>query len=103
MISAQFFEKNGTPAGFSCSGHAGFADSGFDIVCASVSSAVQLTLNLLLDFKNNPEIDVDTDIISCRLDKSSQSSGRIINAFRLHLESIAEEFPGTIEITVSEV
>ncbi|MBP3243456.1 MAG: ribosomal-processing cysteine protease Prp [Ruminococcus sp.] len=103
MISAQFFEKNGAPAGFSCSGHAGFAESGYDIVCASVSSAVQLTLNLLLDFKNDPDIDVDTDIISCRLDKSSQASERIINAFRLHLESIAEEFPGTIEITVSEV
>ena len=45
MIQAKILRRNGRTAGFSVSGHAGYADSGKDIVCAAVSSAVQLTAN----------------------------------------------------------
>ena len=45
MIKAKFFQKNGKLTGFEISGHAGFDLYGKDIVCASVSSAVQLTAN----------------------------------------------------------
>ena len=45
MIVAKFFKSSRKFIGFQISGHAGFAESGYDIVCASVSSAVQLTAN----------------------------------------------------------
>ncbi len=46
MICARFFRKNGSLSSVAAiSGHAGFADAGEDIVCASVSSAVQLVAN----------------------------------------------------------
>ena len=82
MIQAKFYKKNGKFSGFRVSGHAGYADAGEDIVCAAVSSAVQLTVNLLSDFGCNPDI---------------------FRQLKLHIESISEEFPNTIKITVLEV
>lgn len=43
MIVAEFFRKNGEITGFKVSGHAGYDESGRDIVCAGVSSAVMMT------------------------------------------------------------
>ena len=37
--------------GFEISGHSGYAEAGEDIVCAGVSSAVQLTVNAVVEIK----------------------------------------------------
>ena len=50
MIFAEFFIKNSAYVGFKFKGHAGYDDFGNDIVCASVSSAVQLTANTITEF-----------------------------------------------------
>ena len=47
MIYAEFFTRQEKLYGFKISGHAGYADKGEDIVCASVSSAVQLVANTI--------------------------------------------------------
>ena len=49
MIVAEFLKKNGNITGFKVSGHAGYDDIGKDIVCASVSSAVMMTANLITE------------------------------------------------------
>ena len=41
MIAARFRSCGGVLCGLQISGHADFGDAGYDIVCASVSSAVQ--------------------------------------------------------------
>ena len=43
-------KNNGRYTGFTCSGHAGYADSGSDIVCASVSILVINTINAMEAF-----------------------------------------------------
>ena len=43
-------KNNGRYTGFTCSGHAGYADSGSDIVCASVSVLVINTINAMEAF-----------------------------------------------------
>ncbi len=45
MIAAEFEKANSRIVGFSVSGHSGYAEQGADIVCASVSSAVWMTIN----------------------------------------------------------
>ena len=45
MVTAKFTQKDGKLVAFDVSGHAGFANAGEDIVCAGVSSALQLTAN----------------------------------------------------------
>ena len=49
MITAQFQKSGQKFKAFSIEGHAGYADAGRDIVCASVTSAVQLTANAITE------------------------------------------------------
>ncbi|NLT08046.1 MAG: ribosomal-processing cysteine protease Prp [Ruminococcus sp.] len=102
MIRAEFFESNGYLVGFSFSGHSGYAESGSDIVCAAVSSAVQLTANMLEGFGHSPELKVGENVIECRVSPDNDAS-QMIKMLREHFESILEEFPKTIKITNSEV
>lgn len=103
MIRAEFFQSDGLLKGFDINGHAGYAESGSDIVCASVSSAVQFAVNILDSFECNPHINVSDNLISCRITSAENTAGTVLEVFRNHLESILEEFPETIEITISEV
>ena len=103
MINATFYQSDGLFMGFDISGHAGYAESGSDIVCASVSSAVQFAINMIDDFECDPVINVEDNLISCRITASKNTADAILEVFINHLKSILEEFPDTIEITISEV
>ena len=103
MVRANFYKCNGNFVGFKISGHTGYAVSGKDIVCASVSSAVQLTVNLLYEFKAAPKVNVGGDTIECRVKTAEDSASRILKQLMHHFELIIEEFPKTIKITISEV
>ena len=102
MIRAEFFGSEGILTGFELSGHAGLAESGKDVACAAVSSAVQLTVNLLDEFGSEPDVKVGNDIIRCRVEAGDIPS-RILCRLKEHFEAILEEFPNTIRITISEV
>lgn len=103
MIQAKFYKKNGKFLGFRVSGHSGYADAGEDIVCAAVSSAVQLTVNLLADFGCNPDVSSENNIVECKIERAEFAESKLFRQLQLHIESIAEEFPDTIKITVLEV
>lgn len=104
MIRAEFYESNGKLKGFSISGHAGFADRGYDIVCAAVSSAVELTANLITDGFNIPAgVSAKGDTIICSVEVPDENSERLIRMLSLHLGLISEEFPKTIKIITTEV
>ncbi len=103
MIHAEFYKSRGLLTGFSFSGHSGYAESGRDIVCSAVSSAVQLTINMLDEFGFSPDVSVGDNVIKCTLKKSFEDSSRMLNVLKTHFESILEEFPKTIKITISEV
>ncbi|MBR5681756.1 MAG: ribosomal-processing cysteine protease Prp [Ruminococcus sp.] len=103
MIRADFYETQGLLIGFRFSGHSGYADAGEDVVCAAVSSAVQLTVNILdsLGFQTN--VKVGDNVISCKLKAADKAAATILGQLKLHFEAILEEFPNTINITISEV
>ena len=102
MIRAEFYGSKGLLTGFRFSGHSGYAESGSDVVCASVSSAVQLTVNMLDEFGFSPDVTVEDNLIVCSVSPNEDSS-RMLEQLRLHFEAILEEFPNTINITISEV
>jgi len=102
MIRAKFFGSEGILTGFELSGHAGLAESGKDVACAAVSSAVQLTVNLLDEFGYEPDVSVGNDMIRCRVGLGDIPS-RILYRLKEHFEAVLEEFPNTIRITISEV
>ncbi|MBE6856306.1 MAG: ribosomal-processing cysteine protease Prp [Ruminococcus sp.] len=103
MILAKFQKTQGTLDGFEITGHSGYAERGSDVVCAAVSSAVQLTLNLLNDLGAEPEIFIGDNVIRCKAVRTSNVSTIILNDLTEHFESIVEEYPKTIKITISEV
>jgi uncharacterized protein YsxB (DUF464 family) len=103
MIRAEFYDSKGLLNGFSISGHAGYADRGHDVVCASVSSAVQLIINLLNEFDCEPKVNVGDNVIECRTTASINTASAMLEQLKLHFEAILEEFPKTIKITISEV
>lgn len=104
MIRAEFYESQGKFMGFSISGHAGYAESGYDIVCSAVSSAVELTANLITDGFNIPaKVSTVDDTVICMLELQDEISEKLIKMLKVHLGLISEEFPKTIKITTTEV
>ena len=41
MTDVVFYKNNGVITAFECSGHTGYADNGYDIVCSALSSIAQ--------------------------------------------------------------
>lgn len=104
MIEAKFFQKNGDYIGFDVSGHAGYDLFGKDIVCASVSSAVQLTANGITEIlANNAQIELKDNSVMLSLMDSSKEAKAFLKALKLHLELLADDYPGTIHISCMEV
>ena len=105
MIRAEFFYKKGEPQRFAISGHAGYAESGKDIVCASVSSAVQMAINGMTEIvKVNCKVNVYEDCIECILPPNPRPAAtHFVSALRLHLKLLSEDFPGTINLIITEV
>jgi len=103
MIRAEFFEKNREIVGFRVKDHSGYAESGEDIVCAAVSSAVQLTANLLEAMGFEPDVKLGENVVECTLPSCGDLQSTVLGQFKIHLESVQEEFPENINITISEV
>ena len=49
MTKATFYFDKNVPYGFLISGHSDFAEEGYDIVCASISSAAYLVANTITE------------------------------------------------------
>ncbi len=105
MIKAKFYKSaGGKLRGFSVSGHAGLAESGFDVCCASVSSAVMLTANTITEaFSIKPLVSVEDDQIRLMLNEDNDTLDKILLGFLLHMQCLSEDFSGFISITILEV
>ncbi|MCR5807661.1 MAG: ribosomal-processing cysteine protease Prp [Oscillospiraceae bacterium] len=109
MIYAEFyFKDDDTPVGFKVSGHAGWAESGSDIVCAAVSSAVELTCNTVTDFFGfDCYVGVNGEYNSIELylpeytPKIPDYAVKLVCSLKSHLEHISEDYPGTVEVSVA--
>lgn len=101
MIRAGFVKKDGRYQSFVVSGHAGYAQSGSDIVCAAVSSAVQLTANAVTDVAGiKAKVQVNEDNIALTLPEGCESDAGelIISALYLHLSLLAEDYKDAIQV-----
>lgn len=107
MIRARFFCDDEKMYGFEISGHAGYADKGKDIVCASVSSAVQMTANTITDIiGEKADVKAAGDNISLRLNMSGETNDSVqavMKGLHLHLSILSDQFEGTIRVEDSEV
>lgn len=110
MINAKFTKKNGFLTGFKVKNHSGYAEEGYDIVCAAVSSAVQMAVNTITEILHidvDVKVDENEPVISLKLKDNSEYnqkiSDAIINGLLLQLSLIKEEYPNFIVLKVLEV
>jgi hypothetical protein len=106
MIIAEFFKEGESLVGFKVSGHADYAEYGEDIVCASVSSAVQLVCNTITEcYHADAKVSVDdSNGITLRLASTSEDCcTKLLDGLRLHLVVLSEDFPKRINLKITEV
>lgn len=104
MIRAVFIQKNGTLCGLRISGHAGYADAGQDIVCAAVSSAVQYATILISEVFREPDSEQEnhgTITVMLTHPEKGKASG-VLDGLQKHLQFLSEDYPGTIQIQISD-
>lgn len=102
MITVKLVSQNGKFSGFDVSGHSGYAESGSDIVCAAVSSAVGLCETIISDsLKISADIIVEPENARISLlvkEKDEDPCRWIFEGFARHVRQIAEEYPKYIEV-----
>lgn len=106
MIKAEFWSDGGQLIGFRVHGHAGYDDYGFDIVCASVSSAVELVCNTITEtFNHKAEVVVEDNLISLKLLDCPKDSPcvKVLEGLRLHFEGLSERFQKNVKVYTTEV
>lgn len=107
MIQAEFYVQDGDQiTGFSVSGHAMFAESGEDIVCAAVSSAAYMTVNTITEILSlEPQILLDEGCMCVMLREPGDITRAqdILQGFRLHVTQLATDYPNNIAVNLRGV
>ena len=101
-------QADGRYTGFTCKGHAGFAEYGQDVVCAGVSALVITTvrsLDELVTDEVTASSDEKTGCVTCRLGRpASKEAALLLDALLLGCRAIREEYGNKyITITFREV
>lgn len=108
MIKAVFYRTQDSDIiGFSISGHADYADSGEDIVCAAVSAMSSLVVNTLEeifrcdgDIKASESGNLSYSLPSSKFGDSAVCG--ILSGFKLQLEDYAATYPKNIRVISKE-
>ena len=100
MIAADFFKNESDMlTGFRVSGHAGLADLGFDVCCASVSSAVMMAANTITEaFRLEADVEVGENEIRLDMKKPDENADKFLMGLLIHLYNLKDEFPGHIKL-----
>ena len=108
MIKVTIYKKaNSDTMGFYVSGHAGYADSGSDIVCSAVS-AIAITILNSIEELSDVSFTLDCDQESGNMDFMFKESPDIkaqtlIQAFVIGISGIEESYGDYICMTFKEV
>lgn len=107
MITFKVLKKStGEIVGFDCTGHAGYAEAGYDIFCAAVSTLVINTVNSIDEFTDDDfKVDTDEDKgIFLRVDNPGKETTLLLNSLVLGVEGIRRDNDGEyIKIVTEEV
>ena len=106
MITVEVFRKSDNYAGFEVSGHAGYAESGSDIICAAVSVLTVNTVNSIEILAKDRVIDQEREgFLSCRFPDGLSAEGRLLmESMILGLEQIETNYTEPyIKVIFSEV
>ena len=99
MIRVKFLVGNRQLKGFQISGHAGFAENGEDIVCASVSSAAYMAANTVTDIiRADAEAAADDGAMTLLVNEPCERTETVLKGLELHLKELSKQYPENIKI-----
>ena len=109
MTKASFVTEGSRIQAFTIEGHSGWADSGEDILCAAITSAVRLTecaVNDVLGLEASVKVREKDASITLKLPNglgqtNESTCQTLLVALMVHFVQLAEEYPDNI--TVLEV
>ena len=106
MIKAVIYRNdNGNVNGFHVSGHAGYDERGYDIVCASVSMLVVNTINSIEAFTEDQflcdVVEEDGDVTFRMEGDISKESALLLDSMLLGIKAVEEDY-GNEFITIIE-
>ncbi len=104
MTKVVFYEVDDRLSGFLITDHSGYDDEGYDIVCASISSAAYLTANTLTEIVGaKADIEVRDAYFKFVLVDKFDSAQSHLEGLRLHLKSLAGDYPKYISCKTQTV
>lgn len=101
MIDISIGKKNKLIYLIEVKGHAGYAEEGYDIICASVSSIVQtavLGLFKVLSEKIEYRVNDHEGYLLCKLDKPNSKTEIVLQTMKEGLKDIEAQFPQYLKI-----
>jgi uncharacterized protein YsxB (DUF464 family) len=105
-----FRDHQGEAIGFSVSGHTGYEVEGKDIVCASVSTAAQLTANTIVSITDKASIDYDAGrpAIRCFIGEKARKKDvsavqPLLNSFEQLIEGLVMQYPMNVYLMFCNV
>ncbi|MCI8441780.1 MAG: ribosomal-processing cysteine protease Prp [Provencibacterium sp.] len=102
MINIRFLKNGGCYRSFEVSGHAGYAEKGSDIVCAAVSSSVQLAINTFTDVMELPaETQVEENRIAFAVKTDEPAAQQLMEGLYRHMSLLSEDYPQNVRVKVT--
>ena len=104
MTKCEFRMENERIAGFSVSGHSGYAEAGQDIVCAAVSAVVgmaEATINDVCGAKAKVRVKEEDARVTLTLPAvcdEEESVQAVLAGLLLYLCNLRDEYPDYIEV-----
>ena len=101
MTTVRFLRRGGRLYGFEAGGHAGYAPSGEDIVCAAVSALTQtalLGLEEVLKVRVDWKVDEKKGALSAFVQESTDGTEVVLRTLEAGLTNIAGQYPDLVGI-----
>lgn len=99
MIRADFCIRGGNVVSFTVKGHSGFARSGEDVICASVSSAVYMAVNTVTEIAGQTCNVTEKDgYLSFGTESLNEGAQTVLKGLRLHLSELSKQYPKYITV-----
>ncbi len=109
MIRIVMLRRNGATLGFECSGHAGYAEAGSDIVCSAVSTLTAAAANGLTEAaKIKASVTDDGKTLRCVLpetvgERQAQDAQLLFDTLEMALSGIRKDYGKYLKISDREV
>lgn len=109
-LHASFTQKNGMLISCTVKGHADYTEEDLSgqILCAAVSSAVQLTCNTLTEcfgaaatITEQPSESAE-NTLGFRLDAPDPVQSELLHGLLIHLQALSEDFEGLMTVKVKQ-